>query len=135
MVWLLQDLHSHPELSIKLSSAKKITKLLQDVLNPSDQQRQVYSNDEDEPIHVSSTNFRERMYKELRGLTINKKVLEIWARFYDKASDLDESKEDEVTDFLDENGEAKFRAQQEVKKRFTVKIALAKKDNNTELAE
>jgi len=28
MVWLLQDLHSHPELSIKLSSAKKITKLL-----------------------------------------------------------------------------------------------------------
>ena len=45
------------------------------------------------------------MYKEMKGLTINKKVLEIWAGFYDKASDLDESKEDEVTDFLDENGD------------------------------
>jgi len=50
------------------------------------------------------------MYKEMKGLTVNKRVLEIWAEFYDRASELDESKESEITDFLDENGEAKFRA-------------------------
>lgn len=82
MVWLLQDLHLHSELSIKLSSAKKITKLLQDVMFGQTSQ-DVDSNEEDGPIHISSVNFRERMYRELKGLKIDKKVYELWSGFFD----------------------------------------------------
>lgn len=128
LVYLVHELNQHSELTVKVSSTKKITKLLEEIgTDEVDDKASAQG-----PIHVSSVNFRQRMAQEMKGLKVDPSVRQILDTCLQNLVKLQADKDEEIEEFMEEHAEAKFRATQDIKKRFTVKIALATKANDTE---
>lgn len=72
----------------------------------------------------------------MKGFALKKAAVDVWKKYFDQVQSLAEERDSDLADYMDEHAESKFRANQEMKKRYTVKIALAtKKGNQSEVDE
>ena len=68
----------------------------------------------------------------MRKLTLDPKITNLMNEYHERLTKLQAEREEEIEEFMEEHAEIKFRSFQEIKKRFTVKIALATKSKETD---
>lgn len=68
----------------------------------------------------------------MKGLTVDPSVRQILDSCLEQLVKLQDEKDEEIEEFMEEHAESKFRANQEIKKRYSVKLALAQKANDSE---
>lgn len=69
----------------------------------------------------------------MKGLMIPNNAKDLFDKYLKSISILQEDKEAEIDEFMEEHAESKFKANLDIKKKFTVKIALATKDQDSKL--
>lgn len=77
-------------------------------------------------------NFRSKIKLELKQQAIDPRVREILEECKEKLEKLMEEKDAEIDEFMESHAELKFKKNQEIKKRYQIKIKLAEKQNNLE---
>lgn len=134
---LLNELNAHHDLTVKLSSQSKIIKFFDEVSGTAAVQGQ--SNKPTPTVkdykltigkaksNFGSFGFQSKMRLEMKQMMIDPRVKEIVDQSRKTLEDLQQQKDEEIEDFLEEHAEAKYKAAAKVKQRFKVQIALATK--------
>jgi hypothetical protein len=69
----------------------------------------------------------------MKGLVIPNDAKEIFNKYLNSICALQEDKDAEIDEFMEEHAESKFKATLDLKKKYTVKVALATKDQDLKL--
>lgn len=63
----------------------------------------------------------------MRKITLDPRIISLLNECHDRLTKLQSERDEEIEEFMEEHAETKFRSFQEIKKRYTVKIAFATK--------
>lgn len=125
MVNLLNELNAHHDLAVKLANQSKIVKFLHEA---SEMNQGSTPGGKAQPAikdykvtigkaksEFGRLGFQSKMRLEMKQMMIDPKVKEIVDQSRQKLEDLQQQKDDEIEEFLEEHAEAKYKACQKVK--------------------
>ena len=114
LISLIAELNMNSDLAVKLSSTSKIAKILQQVDNPEKNVMAEIKNSK--TIKLGA--FQSKLRLEMKSLMIDPRVREIMDHCRAQLESIQGAKDCEIEEFMEEHAEGKFKAMQEVKKKF-----------------
>ena len=122
---LIDEINQHQDLTVKLSSTSKIAKILQEVSSEKDVIAEIQQSKQ---IRLGA--FQSKLRLEMK--TVDPRVRLIMEQCRKQLEQIQTERDAEIEEFIENHSEVKFKANQDLKKKFQLKIAFATKQGDQE---